>query len=95
MWLNLFQLAFPEKFKHHTIHSLYEGKIPLNIKINHNNNSLVTQNSEIPLKPTKKYDIEALLQELVNQNELQSAVIAAICIIKRSKMHTTHQEVIS
>ena len=82
VWKQLFQLAFPPETEQHTIESLYEEKLQIESLVNENR--VIVFSRDQLVKPVRKISLLDVLQELVDENELQSAVIAAICLMNKS-----------
>lgn len=74
-------MAFPPEEQEHTIDSIYEAKLHLDIEIVENRVTLY--NKDQIVKKTEKIDVCEILQWLIDENELQTAVIAAICLMNK------------
>lgn len=59
---------------------LYEDKVKVDVQFKDNKIIAHYENSAQMYKKTMKYNIEKLIQNLVDENELQTAVMASIMI---------------
>lgn len=79
----MYYFAFPELEERYTLAGLYEDKVKIDVHFKDNKIIASCENKGQMMKKTVLYNIEKLVQNLVDENELQTAVMA--CIMIRNK----------